>query len=71
MSTIRKLSEMSDDAAFERLATAILREARPEYGSLLHPGVNSEGKTMKAPVDGIGFVAGAIGAMATTETLGD
>jgi hypothetical protein len=57
--TIRKLSEMTDDAAFERLATAILRDARPEYSSLLHPGVNSEGKTVKAPVDGIGFVFGA------------
>jgi hypothetical protein len=58
-STIRKLSEMTDEAAFERLATAILRESRPEYGSLLHPGVNSAGKTVKAPVDGIGFVLGA------------
>lgn len=49
---------MTDDAAFERLATAILREAQPEYSSLLHSGVNSEGKTVKAPVDGIGFVMG-------------
>jgi len=55
-STIRKLSEMTDEAAFERLATAILREARPEYAPLLHPGVNSAGKTVKAPMDGIGFV---------------
>jgi len=47
------------DAAFERLAAAILREAQPEYASLLHPGVNCEGKTVKAPLDGIGFVAGA------------
>jgi hypothetical protein len=57
--TIRKLSEMTDEGAFERLATAILRESRPEYSSLLHPGVNSEGKTVKAPMDGIGFVLGA------------
>jgi hypothetical protein len=47
------------DAAFELLATAILREAQAEYAALVHPGVNSEGKTVKAPVDGIGFVAGA------------
>lgn len=59
MSTISKLAEMTDQAAFERLATAILREAGPQYTSLLHPGVNKDGKTMKAPVDGIGFVAGA------------
>jgi hypothetical protein len=58
-STIRKLSEITDDAAFERLATAILREAQSDYAVLLHPGVNSEGKTVKAPVDGIGFVVGA------------
>jgi hypothetical protein len=57
--TIRNLSEMTDEAAFERLATAILREARPEYASLLHPGVNPEDKTVKSPVDGIGFVLGA------------
>lgn len=57
--TIRKLSEMTDEAAFERLATAILRGARVEYAFLLHPGVNSEDKTVKSPVDGIGFVLGA------------
>jgi hypothetical protein len=38
---------------------AILREARSEYAGLLHPGVNLAGKTVKAPVDGIGFVFGA------------
>lgn len=59
MSTLRKLSEMTDDAVFERLATAILREARLEYAALLHPGVNTDGKTVKAPVDGIGFVTDA------------
>ena len=57
--TIRKLSEMTDEASFERLATAILRDARLEYASLLHPGVNTEDKTVKSPVDGIGFVSGA------------
>jgi hypothetical protein len=57
--TIRKLSEMTDEAAFERLATAILRGAQPEYACLLHPGVNSDNKTVKSPVDGIGFVLGA------------
>ncbi len=58
MSTLQKLSKMSG-AAFELLATAILREAQAAYAALVHPGVNSEGKTVKAPVDGIGFVAGA------------
>lgn len=49
MSTISKLAEITDQAAFERLATAILREAEPGYASLLHPGVNVNGKTVKPP----------------------
>jgi len=56
--TVRKLSEMTDDAAFERLAVAVLREAKPEYAALLHTGINTEGKTVKSPVDGIAFIAG-------------
>lgn len=58
-STVSKLSEMTDEAKFEQLATAVLRIAQPEYGALLHPGINPAGKTVKAPVDGIGFVLGA------------
>src|SRR5712664_3626266 len=56
--TVRKLSEMADDAACERLAVAVLREAKPEYAALLHTGINTEGKTVKSPVDGIAFIAG-------------
>ena len=59
VTTVQKLSEMTDEAAFERLATAILRHVRTEYAGLLHPGVNSSGKTVKSPVDGIAFVLGA------------
>jgi ParB family transcriptional regulator, chromosome partitioning protein len=43
----------------DQLATAILREAKPEYASLLHPGLNPAGKTVKSPVDGISFVPAA------------
>jgi hypothetical protein len=50
---------MTDEAAFEQLATAVLREAKAEYARLVHTGVNVEGKTVKAPIDGITFVAGA------------
>ena len=57
--TIRKLSEITDEALFERLAMAILRAAKPAYATLLHPGVNPSGKTIKGPLDGIGFIAGA------------
>lgn len=55
--TIRKLAEITDAALFERLATAVLRSCKPSlYENLSHPGVNSDGKTVKAPLDGIGWV---------------
>jgi len=57
--TAKQLSEITDDGAFERLATAILREADPRYAALAHLGVNADGKTIKAPVDAIAFVQGA------------
>ncbi|MFA6063721.1 MAG: ATP-binding protein [Gallionella sp.] len=56
-STIRKLSEITDPALFERLATDVLRTCKPSlYECLSHPGVNPDGKTVKAPIDGIGWV---------------
>ncbi|MGR0482367.1 MAG: hypothetical protein ACTFAL_13450 [Candidatus Electronema sp. V4] len=57
--TAKILSAITDAGLFERLATAILREAEPAYRSLAHPGVNADGKTVKSPVDGICFVPGA------------
>ena len=36
-----------------------MRQAEGEYSSLLHPGINAQGKTVKSPVDGITFVKGA------------
>jgi hypothetical protein len=56
-STAKLLSEMTDEGVFERLATAILREADARYVALAHPGVNADGKTVRAPVDGIAYVA--------------
>lgn len=57
--TIRALSQISDEGLFERLATAVLRQAVPAlYGNLIHTGMNTEGKTVKSPVDGIAFVRG-------------
>lgn len=57
--TAKILSAITDAGLFERLATAILREAEPAYRSLAHPGVNADGKTVKSPVDGVCFVLGA------------
>jgi len=57
--TIRTLAAMTDDAAFERLVMAVLRQHKREYEALIHTGVNTDGKTIKAPLDGIAFVPGA------------
>lgn len=58
--TIKKLAEITDAALFERLATAVLRSCKSQlYENLSHPGVNSDGKTVKAPLDGIGWVRDA------------
>ncbi|MBX9926517.1 MAG: hypothetical protein K2Y05_09175, partial [Hyphomicrobiaceae bacterium] len=57
--TARKLADMTDEGRFERLATAVLRASNPVYAALLHTGVNADGKTVKAPVDGFAFVPGA------------
>lgn len=57
--TPEALAAITDEGLFERLATAILREADPTYHSLVHPGVNVVGKTVKSPLDGVCFVRGA------------
>jgi hypothetical protein len=57
--TGRKLAEINDTGFFEQLATAVLREADKVYASLAHPGVNAEGRSVKARLDGITFELGA------------
>jgi hypothetical protein len=55
--TTQRLDAITDAGFFERLATAVLRDAVPEYRSLVHTGVNAEGKTIKSPIDGITIVS--------------
>jgi hypothetical protein len=57
-STAKLLSEISDDGLFERLATAVLREADQRYATLVHSGVNADGKAVKSQLDGIAYVPG-------------
>ena len=52
------MAAITDQGQFERLATAVLREADSRYRLIVHTGVNLDGKTVKSPVDGIMFVAG-------------
>ncbi|CAN7393585.1 hypothetical protein LJR098_003356 [Rhizobium sp. LjRoot98] len=49
----QRLEAISDPAVFERLATAVLRRHCRLSGTIIHVGVNSDGKTVRAPVDGI------------------
>lgn len=56
--TERALANLNDEGLFEKIATAVLREAEPRYRGLVHPGVNSDGRTVKSPVDGITFLLG-------------
>jgi len=44
---------------FERLASAVLRRANPLYERLIHTGMNTDGQTVKSPVDGICPVPGS------------
>jgi hypothetical protein len=57
--TAKRLSAITDEGLFERLATAVLRQADSLYAALAHVGVNAEGKTVKAPLDAIAYVPGA------------
>ncbi|EMK12237.1 hypothetical protein LEP1GSC066_3988 [Leptospira sp. serovar Kenya str. Sh9] len=55
--TFRELAKITDPGLFERLATSVLRLGCPElYSNLTHPGMNSKGRTVKSPVDGLSFV---------------
>lgn len=58
--TALALERMTDAGKFEELVTAVLRRAKPEYRGLIHTGRNPEGKTIKAPVDGVYRVPGSV-----------
>lgn len=56
MRTTQALAEITDAGLFERIATSVLRYAEPEiYGNVSHQGVNPQGKTVKAPLDNVGW----------------
>jgi hypothetical protein len=55
--TIRQLATITDAAQFERIVTSVLRSANPKlYANISHPGVNTNGKTVKSPLDNVGWV---------------
>ncbi len=56
MNTTQALAEITDAGLFEKIATSVLRYAEPEiYGNVSHQGVNPQGKTVKAPLDNVGW----------------
>ena len=57
--TKQALASITDEGLFECLATTVLREDNPLYKPLVQTGVNVDGKTVRAPLDGICFVPGA------------
>jgi len=50
--TSEALKALSPDK-FERLASAVLRRAEPAYQRLIDTGTNTDGQTVKSPLDGI------------------
>ncbi|WP_135855312.1 NACHT domain-containing protein [Halorussus salinus] len=54
MSLETKLTEMGDPGRFEKLSTEILRWSNKKYRSVIQTGVNTEGKPIRDPVDGLG-----------------
>ena len=57
--TKQALASITDEGLFECLATAVLREDNPLYKPLVQTGVNVDGRTVRAPLDGICFIPSA------------
>ena len=55
--TRRRLSTITDPGHFEKLATAVLREADEHYRRFAHVGVNEQGKTVRSAVDAIAYAS--------------
>ncbi len=52
MTTAERLEAMTDAGQFEILSLRVLRELRHDCRSIIHLGVNAEGKTIPNPIDG-------------------
>lgn len=57
--TAAAVAQMTDQGDFESLAAAVLREAEPRYRAHIHTGINASGKTIRDPLDGIGYLTEA------------
>jgi hypothetical protein len=53
MTTAATLESLTDRSRFEHLATSVLRKADARYAGIIHTGVNAQGETIVAPIDGL------------------
>lgn len=56
VTTASRLESMTDRSRFELLATSVLRKADATYAAVIHTGVNADGETVVAPLDGLHLV---------------
>jgi hypothetical protein len=57
MTTAATLESLTDRSRFEHLATSVLRKAEPRYSAVIHTGVNAQGETIVAPIDGLHLIS--------------
>ena len=50
------LESLTDRSRFEHLATSVLRKAEPRYAGIIQTGVDAQGESIIAPVDGLHLV---------------
>ncbi len=53
-----EIEAITDEGLFEDLALSVLRISAPKASAIIQTGLNSEGRTHRAPFDGVGFVPG-------------
>lgn len=56
MTTAATLESFTDRSRFELLATSILRKAEQKYAPVIHTGINAQGETIVAPIDGLHLI---------------
>ena len=54
--TATLLEDITDEGKFEELVNAVLRTAETDYKGIIGTGCNTQGKTVKSPIDGLYYV---------------
>lgn len=56
MTTAATLESLTDRSKFELLATSVLRKADPKYVGVIQTGINAQGETIVASIDGLHLI---------------